>query len=492
MLWNKKRAVFVILLFTLRLSGQAFPQHPARRLEPQADLAEITVGSNPVRAIPPTFIGIDMEWERSSAMFGNPVTGVNTIYRNLLRNLSAYGSGPVIIRIGGDSTDSRRSVSNVAPFADVAKAVGSRFILGVNLGAGHVQLAIDQTKAYVSQMPPNSLEAIEIGNEPDAYDKRGLRPAPYTFAQYLKEYDRWREQIFPLLPPGTRLLGPAWAWSKSLANVRPFLDAEHSYLYGVSQHTYLVSGTTCDHIFPPDTLLQPNLSTAGPSQVAAAVSLTHSYKLQFILDELNSVSSCGGIDGISNIFASALWAIDTLFEYATVGVDQVLWFNENSDFDSAFEFGYGKNGENGNFSSPPVSPIRLRKVKPLYYGMLLFQEATGHNAHLVPVSLKTHENVKAFATVDSAGALRLVVINKSSKSGTIHLALSGDKSASVTRLLAPSLGSKDGVTIGGQTFDGSSDGKLLGTQRLEVLKPVNGLYQFSSAAGSAMLISFSR
>ena len=37
------------------------------------------------------------------------------------------------------------------------------------------------------------------------------------------------------------------------------------------------------------------------------------------IDELNSVS-CGAVPEVSNTFASALWALNTLFEMARVGI----------------------------------------------------------------------------------------------------------------------------------------------------------------------------
>ena len=37
---------------------------------------------------------------------------------------------------------------------------------------------------------------------------------------------------------------------------------------------------------------------------------------------MNAVS-CGGVRGVSDTFASALWALDTLFEFSRVGVDGV-------------------------------------------------------------------------------------------------------------------------------------------------------------------------
>ena len=64
-------------------------------------------------------------------------SGVNFYYRNLLNNLTAYGSGPLVIRIGGNSTDTSTepTATTVKPFAELAAATGVHFYLGVNLGS---------------------------------------------------------------------------------------------------------------------------------------------------------------------------------------------------------------------------------------------------------------------------------------------------------------------------------------------------------------------
>jgi hypothetical protein len=435
-------------------------------------------------------MGIDMEYDRSTGILGSSVVGVNTAYRNLVGNLTAYGSGPIIVRIGGNSSDSRKGITNVLPFAEFAKAVGSHFILGVNLGAGNVDTAVDQTKSFISQMPPNTLDAIEIGNEPEGFIGAGFRKPPYTSQNYLKDYDEWRAKIFPLLPAGTRLTGPAWAHYPSPADAKAFLAAEHSYLYGLSQHSYASgsAGNSCTSGIPFDILLRPETATYGPTQVKSEVVLAHGYNLPVRLDELGAVSSCAGQDGVSNTFGSALWAIDTMFEYASVGVDGINWYNSNGDLDSAFEFAVG----NITDAMKPVSALYLKKVNPLYYGMLFFQVAVGKQAHLLPVSMSTQENVKTWATVDAAGVVRLVVINKSADSGIVSINLPGFRTSTVLRLTASSVSSKNGVTIAGQTMDGSSDGRLQGVKRLETLNPSSGGFRLSTGAYSAVIVEFSR
>src|SRR5205807_8152509 len=48
----------------------------------------------------------------------------------------------------------------------------------------------------------------------------------------------------------------------------------------------------------------------------------HGAGLPLRVDEINSVA-CGGAAGVSNTFASALWALDTMFALVRTGVDGV-------------------------------------------------------------------------------------------------------------------------------------------------------------------------
>jgi len=457
---------------------------------PGGFLAQITMDTKPGRAIPATFMGIDLEPGRSSGILGSSEVGINTTYRKLVSNLTSYGSGPIIMRIGGDGTDHERWVRSATSFAEFAKATGAHFILGVNLGANDVGLAVDQTKTFVRQMPAHSLDAIEIGNEPYAFVHFGYRKPPYTFKQYFKEFDLWRAKILPLLPAGTRLAGPVWSHYSDLADAKPFLDAEHSYLYGFTFHVYATGGATCTSAIPLNALLRPEAASFGPSQVKSAVSLTHGYNLPFRLDELGAISSCAGYDGVSNTFGSALWAIDIMFEFANVGVDGINWYSSNLDLDSPFDFTVDIFATSNSFMNP-AGKQHLKRVNPLYYAMLFFQAATGRQAHLLPVSVKTQENIKAWATMDGSGVPRLVVINKTSNSGSIRVDLSGFRTASIRRLTAPSISSKNGVTFAGQTMDGSTDGSLLGTRKLESLNSSSGVFNLPMGAYSAALVEFS-
>ena len=57
------------------------------------------------------------------------------------------------------------------------------------------------------------------------------------------------------------------------------------------------------------------------------------------------------------------------------------------------------------------------------------------------------------------------------------------------RLLAPSFSATSGITIGGQTFDGSQDGKAVGTKYGEFTASENGMFEVSVGPTSAFLLT---
>ena len=118
------------------------------------------------------------------------------------------------------------------------------------------------------------------------------------------------------------------------------------------------------------------------------------------------------------------------------------------------------------------------------------KEATESDGQLLPVSVTTTANVKVWALKGVDGLVRVVVPNKDeAQSGSVAIRISGFASASASQLLAPSLGSKTGVTIAGQTYDGSLDGTLQGPITVQSLKAVNGVFTIIVPSASAALVT---
>src|SRR5262249_8930138 len=155
----------------------------------------------------------------------------------------------------------------------------------------------------------------------------GYRTSPYTNAEYLSDFATWRAAMLPLLPGGVKLMGPAWAGTGSIPNLPSFLAQESANLSIVSQHEY--PGNVCNgKTNPTNFLLLDTSATKGPNAVASSVPLAAADTLPFRMGEMNSIA-CGGQAGVSDAFGSALWALDTMFEYAKLGVTGVNLHNGN-------------------------------------------------------------------------------------------------------------------------------------------------------------------
>lgn len=439
-------------------------------------------------AIPGTFLGLSFEWGAAKPFMGTPAAGVNPIFRQLVANLFENSESPVIIRIGGNSTDLLPSngapnPSELSAYSQVHQDIGADFFLSVNLGSGDPKLAGTQAQLFTQRMPIGSLKAIEIGNEPDSFSTNGRRPPSYSFNDYLAEFKKWQSTLQPLLSAGLKVMGPSWTQASSLKNLPRFLTAESENLAVVSQHWY--AGVACgDNPIASDYLLAPSASTSGAKMVASSVGLAHSEGLPFRVGEMNSIA-CNGKVGVTDTFASALWMVDSLFELANVGVDGVQIHMDTDDNYGPFLF-------NVDTTQTPYR-YSIKIIRPEYYGMLLFQQAAPAGAKLIHVNWHEPRSVKSWATIDSQNILRITLINKDKKSGQhITLQVSGYGAGTLTRLLAPSFESKTGISLAGLTFDGSQDGKLLGTFQAESVTPNNSTYEVQLPTASAALLTLRR
>jgi hypothetical protein len=447
--------------------------------------ANATVGTTLGRYIQSNFIGLSHEWGDAQWFMGSSKNGVNTIYRQLVQNLINPGPRAFVIRVGGGTSDlsGYPKSDTVTPFAELANALPVHFTLGVNLGSGNVVMAKDQAWGYLTAMPAGSVDAIEIGNEPDNYALSGLRPSAYSVSDYLADFATWKSNILTAVPSSTKFLGASWGSMLTLhQHMSAFESQEVKSVPTFSQHAYAEYAEV--QTYPENYLLSSIAATQGPTAVANYVQIAHQKGQMFRIGELNSVDN-GGTVGVSNVFGSALWAIDTMFEYAKVGVDGVNWHGTSGCTYCAVSF--------GTMNVAGRTVYSLQKVNPLYYGLLFFHMATENTSRLLPVTLNTKANLKVWAMMDQSGTAHVVILNKDeSFAGDVSISLPGYGNAQVVRLVAPGYESKDGISLGGQTFDGSIDGKLIGNQESESVVPSNGTYTVPLQPTSAVMLTLTK
>ena len=435
----------------------------------------------PGQAVPPTFMGLSIGSNSYQAILGIPATGTNPIYRKLLGNLTAYGGGPLVMRIGGSSTDSQGipTVTDVSSLAQLATDTGAKFILGVSLAPDVVSTAVQQAQVFTANMPSGSILAAEIGNEPDLYVEQGLRTS-YTNAQYLADFATFRAAVLPVMTAvGAKVTGPAWSNSGSLTNLPSFLAQEHSTLALVTQHAY--GGNICNtNPVAGDYLLQEAAQSRGTA-ILSGLAPTHADGLAYRLAESNSIN-CSGQVGVSNTFQAALWSMDWMARLAGAGVDGINFFGNNNNAYSLFEFNTATSGGSVTFS--------ISSIRPEYYGLVMWQQATQNGARFLPVTYTAAGNEKAYAWLDASGNIRILVLNKDETlSGTFSVTIAGYGAATLTRLTAPSYTSTAGVMLGGQTLDTSADGTFQGPAYGEGVTPAAGVYSFAMPMTSAALLT---
>jgi Glycosyl hydrolase family 79 C-terminal beta domain len=482
------------ILLTLAIAAPS----PAAADQPTvfAQVGDTTSG----QAMPPGFVGVSLEYKAMHLYTGRDPRAVNPVLVHLLARL-APGQHPEL-RIGGNSTDSTWwPVRGVIPPGGIsygltkgwlrttqalARALGARLIVGINLASGRPALAGAEARSILHGIGRRYIQALEIGNEPDLYgtfawyrNRRGRlvfsRPASYDFADFLSDFARWRAAL-----PSVPLAGPAVSSLNWMGGLDGFLASEPAVRV-VTLHRYPLRACTTAPAAPAFTSianLMLDSSSFGLAQgVAPFVTTAHAHGAQFRLDELNS-AACSGRLGVSNTFASALWALDALFNLAAVGVDGV---NIHTLPKAPYEpFTFARRGSTWSAF-----------VHPVYYGLLMFAQAFPPGARLLTVTAPGGY-VKVWATVAPDGHTRVVLINKQATTPVrVHLQLAGiATTATVAALRAPAINSVSGVTLAGRTFGlKTTTGELRGSPRTTPLSPAGGTYDVELPAASAVLLT---
>jgi hypothetical protein len=483
--------VFAILSVSSRVGRADSDQPPAVR-------ATVTIapGARPI-AVPRGYFGLSTEYW-TLPFFARHLTELERV----LSLLHVRGSGPFVLRVGGDSADhtfwiarARRLPAwafHLTPAwtglaARLVRRLHLRLIIDLNLITDTPATAARWARAAVHRLPRGSVVGFEIGNEPDIYSHTfwaamtagemigGLRlPVAVTPAAYVADFRSYARAL-ATAAPRIPLIGPAlasprahWRWISTL------LAAHPPHLAMVSAHRYPF--TACARhrgspVFPTiSRLLSPSASAGMAASLAPALAAAHRAGLPLRLTELNSVT-CGGRPGVSNTFATALWAPDALFALLREGVSGVNLHVRANAINAPFTLGR-----------------RGLVTRPLLYGLLLFARTLGPRAHLVPVSVQDRHSGRLVAwAVATPARLHLLLINKGARRARVRLSLPFFGAARVQRLLAPSPRAQSRVTLDGRWLD--HRGLWRGHASREFLRQSDGRYTVTVPRDSAALIS---
>jgi hypothetical protein len=372
--------------------------------------------------------------------------------------------GHSVVRVGGASCDWESTwtpngpgkiVGQVAkPDVDALAAflaqTGWSAIYCLALNASSASLAADEA-TYVATKLGDHLLAFELGNEPDNYPKGD--PAHYggTLWGPNKYGARWASFAHAVRSavPQAKLTAADLSqlsldaqWLPSVFGATPKPDL-------ITQHYYASEDDTVGSIA---SLLGdiPNSKLGSIDQMVAGAHLAYR------MSETSTFWN-GGVPGVSDTFASALWAIDYLFAIATQG------------------------GTGADFHSVIINPNSvlaydngvIESVRPIYSGLLLFTMAgTGR---VVNTTQSTGGlDISAHALRRDDGSLSVFIVNKSSRGIDFHIDVGrAVSSACLRKLSAPSLAAQSGVAIQGAEV--GSDGAF---------SPAHGAAAF--AAGTAV------
>ena len=458
----------------------------------------VRVTSGTVGRVHPGFVGLSLEVRGVEAYSGYDSHAVNPVFEQIIRDLNP-GQHPVL-RIAGDSADwswypfghahrpsgVRFSItpSWLRVMHAMAQDLGARLIVGVNLESDSARLAGAEARAIVAGIGKPWLQALELGNEPELYNVLAwyvLNGTPYygrgsswDFAHYLNDYAHIRRAL-----PTYDLAGPDVGSPPWVAGMDQFLSAEPRVRIA-TVHRYPLG---CQPTMPatiPRLLANPSTRdfTYG---LAGSVHAAHIRGEAIRIDEMNTIS-CGGRHGVSNTFASALWALDAQFEVARSGFDGVNIHTSQVTANHLFDFQRVRGRWQGS-------------IAPEVYGLLAFARAAPSNSTLMRVVGATTGPVHVWATRGPDGTRRLTLINLSLRYGSSVKVQLGRThgAAQLERLLAPNAGATGHVSLAGQSFGRqTSTGFLAGRKRVAMIRRVLGAYQVWLPAASAAILTLPR
>jgi hypothetical protein len=320
------------------------------------------------------------------------------------------------------------------------------------------------------------LAAVEVGNEPDAYAKHAFRPLPWTARQYGAEARRYRRRI-TRAAHGVSFAGPGVSGSQAFARwgpveasaLRPAMLTGHHYPLGCHQ-------TPQPSI---DRLLSPEIHELEQQSLLRFRSVSRATSIPVRLDEIGSVS-CGGTPGISNTFASALWATGYLAQAMTTGISGI-----NLEGNPASCRGYSP-----VCTQAPGREAAPLGVQPQWYAILLLRALVGTRPVPTRISSPGTPNLLIRGFLTRHGAVRIVIVNDDppgSRPSQLQLPVRrGTGAASVLALTAPSPAATTGVRLGGRTVAG--DGSWHGANRTWIA-PVKNVLKLTVAPSSAALLT---
>ncbi len=479
-------------VLAVMLSLAAFGPSGARATTPASPDIIVHAGST-LRAVPSSFLGLSIEFDELARYERLPAFGT------FLEQLETPGSGPLSLRVGGESADNTYlSKSQQLPgwsyvltsswFASLSRLITSvhmRMIVDLNLAVRSAAQAAHMARATLAGLPAGSVQAFEVGNEPDLFrfgvvgirKVRARSPGAFGWAfgyspqSYLSEFNAYASTLRSSAP-GITIAGPASAdpgtrWWSALPT-----GAGKLGLVSIHRYPFAACGRPNTPHYPTSARFLSAAAATGLAQsVGPSLALARKRRLRVRVTELGS-ASCTGHAGATDTFATALWAPDALFSLLAAGVDGVnvhsRWRTPNT----------------------PLSGVPTLQARPMFYGLVTFARMLGPGARLLRTSVRSAKTLALSAWVVQLGdgSVRVLLINKSWRRLTVGLRLPTRSTALSQALRAPGLTATSGLTLAGQTL--GANGRWAGNLAVvPVLRGGDGTYVMRVPGYSAELLA---
>lgn len=437
---SKRRRRFNAMAFALCLwTGIVHGQSPVI----------LSVTNSPGYAIPSDFVGLSFGTETAGQVFTAANTQLITLFQQIgIRNL----------RFMGDEVTNH--MKNEFAFAQAEGSLG--VIYGVPLTNVPIAAAV---AGYIWKKYPAQLDYFEIGNEPDWTSSNNGKTEGPTITNFTSFLAAWTsnavamEAVAPGAPfegidtGGNYDNGPPQSGNGKWENngtqwTTDFANAEKaSGMVGlITQHDYMadmlpggVTITNANNLIAAmlspgwDTLTNQALYNAiGPAVLGDG--------LHYRFTEANDCT--GGIEGASDAFAAALWALDFLHWWAAHGSSGINFHNQGwIPTDTIFP------DSQGNY-----------EVHPKAYALKAFDLGGQGSVDPLGIVNANDVNLTAYAVGDETN-LYVTVINREYGAGArdamVTIALAGFTAGNVAAMVLTDtngINATNGVTLGGGTI----------------------------------------
>lgn len=409
--------------------------------------------------IPSHFVGLSIEWSLIERYMG---PNARPAFTNLLTNL---GSG--VLRIGGSSQDlmafdeSAANTNRVITPEDLANIrltldstrtddlPGWKTVLGTAMApvtASRPFVSPEHTRAFIERgVKPafagadDEVAGVELGNEPDL-------TYHYNLAAYLADYARWNEagaaSPYNTITPATSEQIATWRdmrdsetlntrffwdWPEILDTTSPRMRADAGPLGAwAADHFYPLARTCASDPYRCPTISA--LLDRDRTESLAYNTYVHAGEaakrgLGYRLEEINTAAGRGA-DGVSNVAASAIWALDTMFNVACpdppdnpgANVDcgtHAVGVNFHNAEVNAFWKPEEGNAYYNAINFDPSNAMGGPTAAPEYYAMLLFSRFAQGTKGLQPVATNPSGAISAWRLQGNGSERRVFLINKS-------------------------------------------------------------------------------